>query len=162
VKKTLISLAVLLLINQYCFSLETIKKDGRPDSPGSGQVDQIFSARPQLIRLPFAFWDAMENTPVIFNGRPLLVLDYRDDSKGWHDQYAASTYTYIVDLRTGQRIAEFGRGHSAHKAFVDGKRLYVFATELTNYEWFQNMYCFWTEECPGGLLKRPSQWFGLS
>ena len=103
-------------------------------------------ARPQLIKLPFAFWDAMESTPVIFNGRPLLVLDYRDDSKGWHDQYAASMYTYIVDLQTGQRIAEFGKGHSSHKAFVDGKRLYVFATEATNYEWFQNMYCFWTDD----------------
>ncbi|MFH1008118.1 MAG: hypothetical protein V1800_11575 [Candidatus Latescibacterota bacterium] len=102
--------------------------------------------RPQLIKLPFAYWDAMENTPVIFDGRPLLVLDYRDDSKGWHDQYAPSMYLYIVDLRTGQRIAEFGKGHSAHKAFVDGKRLYVFATEATNYEWFQNMYCFWTDD----------------
>jgi hypothetical protein len=103
-------------------------------------------ARPQLIKLPVGYWDAMENTPVVYGGRPLLLLDYRDDSKGWHDKYAANMYTYIVDLRTGQRIAEFGKGHSAHKAFVDGKRLYVFATEATNYDWFQNMYCFWTDD----------------
>ena len=103
-------------------------------------------ARPQLIKLPFAYWQAMEHTPVILDGRPLMTFDYRDDSKGWHDQYAASMYTYIVDLRTGQRIAECARGHSAHKAFADGKRLYVFATEATNYEWFKDMHCFWTDD----------------
>lgn len=103
-------------------------------------------ARPRLIKLPFAYWDAMEHTPVIFDGRPLMVFDYRDDSKGWHDKYAESMYTYIVDMRTGKRIAEFARGHSAHKAFVDGRRLYVFATKTTNYEWFKDMYCFWTDD----------------
>ena len=104
------------------------------------------SARPQLTKLPMAYYGAFENTPLILDGRPLLVLNYRDDSKGWHDKYAESMYLYIVDLLTGQRIAEFGKGHSALKAFVDGKRLYVFATEATNYEWFQNMYCFWTDD----------------
>jgi hypothetical protein len=103
-------------------------------------------ARPQLIKLPFAFWDAMEHAPVIFDGRPLMTFDYRDDSKGWHDQYAESMYIYIVDLRTGQRIAECARGHSAHKTFVDGKRLYVYATKATNHEWFKDMYCFWTDD----------------
>lgn len=102
--------------------------------------------RPQLIKLPFAYWDAMENTPVIYGGRPLLVLNYRDDDKGWHDQYADSMYLYIVDLQTSQRIAEFGKGHSCVKAFVDGKRLHVFASEATNYEWFQSMYDFRTDD----------------
>ena len=88
----------------------------------------------------------MENGPVIYDGRPLLVLNYRDDSKGFHDKYAESMYQYIVDLRTGQRIAEFARGHSAVKAFVDGKRLHVFVTEATNFDWFQSMYRFWTDD----------------
>jgi len=144
-KNALLIIIALVFFNQCVIPQITFNTDKSIHGPGDSLVDSS-QDRPQLIKLPFAFWDAMENTPVIFNGRPLLVLDYRDDSKGWHDQYAASMYTYIVDLRTGERIAEFGRGHSAHKAFVDGKRLYVFATEATNYEWFQNMYCFWSED----------------
>lgn len=103
-------------------------------------------ARPELVRLPFAWWQAMENAPVIYNDRPLLVLNYRDDSKGWHDHYADGMYLYIVDLRNGRRIAEFGRGHSCVKAFVNGKRLHVFASEATNYEYFQSVYDFWTDD----------------
>jgi hypothetical protein len=144
-KKTLTGIAAMLIISQYILSQNTFTNGQQTDGSMYNIADPLFT-RPKLIRLPFAFWDAMENTPVIYRGRPLLVLDYRDDSKGWHDQYAASMYTYIIDLRTGQRIAEFARGHSAHKAFVDGDRLCVFATEATNYEWFQDMYCFWTED----------------
>jgi hypothetical protein len=144
-KNTLVGIAVLLLISQDVLTQNALINDKQVGGSWSNVADPQ-PERPKLIRLPFAFWDAMENTPVIYSGRPLLVLDYRDDSKGWHDQYAASMYTYIIDLRTGQRIAEFARGHSAHKAFVDGDRLYVFATEATNYEWFQDMYCFWTED----------------
>ncbi len=103
-------------------------------------------ARPQLIKLPLAYWTGMENSPVIYDGRPLLVLNHRDDSKGFHDRYAASMYQYIVDLRTGRHIAELGKGHSAVKAFVDGKRLHVFVTEATNYEWFKDMYDFWSDD----------------
>jgi len=102
--------------------------------------------KPQLIRLPFAYWNAMENTPVVFRGRPLLVLNYRDDSKGWYDHYADRMYLYLVDLRTGERIARFGKGYSCVKAFVDGERLHVFASEATNYEWFQSLYDFWTDD----------------
>jgi hypothetical protein len=103
-------------------------------------------ARPILIRLPLAYWNGMENTPVIYDGRPLLVLNYRDDSRGWHDHYADSMYLYIVDLQNGRRIAEFGRSHSCVKAFVDGKRLHVYASEATNYDYFQSMYDFWTDD----------------
>jgi hypothetical protein len=144
-QKTLFGIVAIVIISQDVLAQNIPTKDKQVDGSIHNVVDPLLE-RPKLIRLPFAIWDAMENTPVIYKGRPLLVLDYRDDSKGWHDQYAASMYTYIIDLRTGQRIAEFGRGHSAHKAFVDGDKLYVFATEATNYEWFQDMYCFWTED----------------
>lgn len=103
-------------------------------------------ARPELTRLPFAWPDAMENAPVVHDGRPLLVLNYRDDSRGWHDHYAQDMYLYIVDLWTGQRVVEFGRGHSCVKAFVDGQRLHVYASEATNYDYFQSIYDFWTED----------------
>lgn len=144
-KKVLFVITILLLIGQNSLPQNTNTSNMHFDGSPYTLSNQLLK-RPKLIRLPFAFWDAMENTPVIFNGKPLLVLDYRDDSKGWHDQYAASMYTYIIDLQTGQRIAEFARGHSAHKAFVNGDKLYVFATQATNYEWFQDMYCFWTED----------------
>lgn len=34
-----------------------------------------------LIKLSVNFGDAMENTPIEFNGRTLLALNYRDDTK---------------------------------------------------------------------------------
>ena len=40
----------------------------------------------------------MENTPVVFDGRPLLVLNHRDDTKNNTDGYTKSMYLYVLDL----------------------------------------------------------------
>jgi len=109
--------------------------------------------RPRLTKLPLALPKAMENTPVVFNGRPLHVLNYRDDTKNQTDDYAKSMYLYVVDLATGNEICRFGEGHSFANAFADGSRLHVFASEGTNRDWFQSLYHFssrdlktWTRE----------------
>jgi len=104
------------------------------------------SARPKLTKLPFALAKAMENTPVVFNGRPLHVLNYRDDTKNKTDDYTKSMYLYILDLTTGNELCRFGEGHSFVNAFVNGPVLHVFASEGTNRDWFQSLYHFSTSD----------------
>ncbi len=98
--------------------------------------------RPKLIKLPFAFAKAMENTPVVFNSRPLLVANYRDDTKNHTDEYTKSMYFYIRDLRTGEEIARFAEGHSFASAVVHGAELSVFGSQGSNHAWFQDIYRF--------------------
>ena len=78
----------------------------------------------------------------MFGDRPLLALNYRDDTKNNTDGYKASMYLFLRDLRTGQEIARFGEGHSFVNAFVNGPELNVFASEGSNRDWFQSIYRF--------------------
>jgi len=87
---------------------------------------------------------AMENTPVHFKGRPILVLNYRDDTLNKTDGYKRSMYLYLRDLATGQELGRFAEGHSFANAFVDNNELHVFASEGTNRDWFQSLYQFST------------------
>ena len=98
--------------------------------------------RAPLIKLPVTICAAMENTPFVFGNRPLLALNYRDDTKHDADGYKASMYLLLHDLRTGQEIARFGEGHSFVNAFVNGPELNVFASEGTDRDWFQSIYRF--------------------
>jgi hypothetical protein len=105
------------------------------------------AARPKLIKLPVAIGpDAMENTPIIFDSRPMLVLNRRDDTKNKTDGYTRSMYLYVMDLTTGKEIARFGEGHSFANAFVNGAELNVFASEGSNRDWFQSLYRFSTTD----------------
>jgi hypothetical protein len=92
--------------------------------------------RPRLVKVPSAFETMMENTPVVFEGRPLLVANRRDDTLNKTDGYVASMYFYIRDLRTGVEIARFGEGHSFVNAFVEGGVLHAFGSQGTNRDWF--------------------------
>ena len=104
-------------------------------------------SRPRLIKIPVSLGPhAMENTPVIFNSRPLLVLNYRDDTKNKTDAYKRSMYLYIMDLTTGREVVRFGEGHSFANAFVNGPELSVFASEGTDRDWFQSLYRFSTTD----------------
>ena len=107
-----------------------------------GTATRAEKPRAALIKLPVTFGAAMENTPFVFGDRPLLALNYRDDTKHNTDGYKASMYLFIRDLRTGQEIARFGEGHSFVSAFVNGPELNVFASEGTNRDWFQSIYRF--------------------
>jgi hypothetical protein len=95
-----------------------------------------------LIKLPVTFGAAMENTPIIFGGRPLLALNYRDDTKNNTDGYTKSMYLFLRDLATGQDSAHFAEGHSFVNAFVNGPELNIFASEGSNRDWFQSIYRF--------------------
>jgi len=98
---------------------------------------QAVPERPKLAKLPFAYAQAMENTPVIFDSRPLLVTNRRDEQ---------ATYLYIRDLLTGKEIARFGDGHSFANAFVNGGELNVFASQSTTNDWFHDIYRFWSTD----------------
>ncbi len=101
------------------------------------------AGRPRLVKIPAALGPrGMENTPVTFNGRPLLVANSRDDTKNKTDAYKRSMYLNIIDLATGQEITRFGEGHSFANAFVNGPELNVFASEGTDRDWFQSLYRF--------------------
>ena len=95
-----------------------------------------------LIKLPVTLGAGMENTPFVFNGQPLLALNYRDDTKNNTDAYKASMVLMIRDLRTGREVARFGEGHSFVNAFVDGQTVHVYASEGSDRDWFQSLYHF--------------------
>jgi len=90
--------------------------------------------KPDLTKLPFAFSDIgrtpMENTPVLFNSRLLLVSNNRP---GGADAKGKDAYLYIDDLQTGKEVARFGQGHSFVSAYVNGNELNVFALEFTDF-----------------------------
>jgi hypothetical protein len=93
---------------------------------------------PPLIKIPFAFpGSRMENTPVVYKGRPLLVQNERS-SKTKADGY----YLFIQDMCTGNEIARFGNSFSFVSAFVNGDELNVFATENTDDDWTHDIYRF--------------------
>lgn len=98
-------------------------------------------SRPDLVKLPFAIQNGMENTPIVFKGRPLLVLNHRDDTKVHTDAYAKSMYLHIRDLVTGEEVARFGEGHSFANAIVNGDALSVFAS-AGDKDWFHGIYRF--------------------
>ena len=77
-------------------------------------------ANPKLVKLPFSFPTGMENTPVVFGGRPLLVDNHRP---GGFEAKGENAYLFITDLTTGQEVARFGKGHSFVSAFVERRRV---------------------------------------
>lgn len=90
--------------------------------------------RPVLHKLPFAFSEKdrtpMENTPVEFGSKLLLIANHRP---GGAEAKGEDAYLYIDDLQTGQEISRFGKGHSFVSAFVNGNELNVFALEFSNF-----------------------------
>ncbi len=89
----------------------------------------IADRRPKLVKLPTAIGpNAMENSPVVFQNRPLLILNRRDDTLNKTDGYTKSMYLYALDLTTGREVARFGEGHSFANAYVNGTELNVFAS----------------------------------
>jgi hypothetical protein len=97
-------------------------------------ISQEIPGRPNLIKLPFAFSQAektpMENTPVVFGSRLLLVSNYRP---GGAEAKGKDAYLYIDDLQTGMEVVRFGRGHSFVSAFVNGGELNVFSLEFSDF-----------------------------
>ncbi|MEX1040357.1 MAG: hypothetical protein WDZ51_06995 [Pirellulaceae bacterium] len=109
-----------------------------------GDAEEV--VRPEIIKLPGGLLDRMENTPVIFAGRKILLSNIRDDSKVNTDGYVASMTLLADDLDTGERICEFGKGHSFVSGYVDGDTLHAFASRGTNHHWFSDITHFWTTD----------------
>lgn len=92
------------------------------------------SQKPQLVKLPFAFSDdgrtPMENTPVLYDSRILLITNYRP---GGADAKGKDAYVYIDDLKTGTEVERIGQGHSFVSAFVEDDELNIFALEFSDF-----------------------------
>jgi len=98
-------------------------------------------AKGPLVKLPFAFpGPRMENTPIVYQGKPLLVQNVRGNTK------AAGFYLFVQDMVTGEEITRFGDTFSFVSAFVNGDELNVFATENTDDDWTHDIYRFWTTD----------------
>jgi hypothetical protein len=95
-----------------------------------------------LIKLPLTLGPGMENTPVIFGGRPLLVMNHRDDTPNSPIPYTKRMHLMIRDLATGQEIAKFGEGFSFVSAIVNGPEMHVFASQGTDKDWMKSIYHF--------------------
>ncbi|MBX7258676.1 MAG: hypothetical protein K1Y02_20105 [Candidatus Hydrogenedentes bacterium] len=96
---------------------------------------------PPLVKVPFAFpGPRMENTPIIYKDKPMLVQNVRGNTK------AAGYYLFVQDMVTGEEIAKFGDTFSFVSAFVNGDELNVFATEYTDDDWTHDIYRFWTTD----------------
>jgi alpha-L-fucosidase len=96
-----------------------------------------------LTKIPVNFGQAMENTPVIFHGKPLLVYNYRnDDPKTRTGDCKKDMYLKIQDLCTGEILAKFAEGHSFANAIVVGSEMHVFATQGHDKDWFHDIYRF--------------------
>lgn len=118
--------------------------------------------RPTLTKLPIALPKVMENTPIVFKGRPLHVFNYRDDTKYNTDEYKESMYLYVTDLATGEEICRFAEGHSFANAYVNGSDLHVFASEGSDHNWFQSLYHFSTRDLKTwtrkpAIMKEPNE-----
>jgi hypothetical protein len=91
------------------------------------------ASKPRLVKLPFAFSrferEPMENTPVVFNSRLLMVGNYRPSGESsFRDK---DSYLYIEDLQTGDEVVRFGNAHSFVSAYVSNDELNVFALDFT-------------------------------
>jgi hypothetical protein len=95
-----------------------------------------------LIKLPVTFGTAMENTPVIYQNKPHLALNFRDDSKNATGNCLKDMHLYILDLCTGMEVTRFGAGHSFVNALVNGPEMHVFASQADNKDWFHDIYHF--------------------
>jgi len=84
----------------------------------------------------------MENTPVIYKGRPLLVQNHRSTKRDEQEQ----SDLFIADLATGQEVAKLGLGFSFVSAIVNGDEMNVFGTRNTNQEWTKDVYRFWSSD----------------
>lgn len=112
---------------------------GFSGTPAFGSLNPAAPPNPKLVKLPFSFPVGMENTPVIYKGRPLLVQNRRSNKSGPEQ---AESDLFIEDLVTGQELARFGKGFSFVSALVDGDEMNVFGTVNTSKEWTKDVYRF--------------------
>ncbi len=109
-------------------------------APPQSPVDP--AAEKKLTKLPEILGSLMENTPVLYQNRALLVLNFRDDSKKKTGNCKKDMYLFIRDLATGEELARLGEGHSFVSALVNGSELNIFASQGTDHDWMKSIYRF--------------------
>jgi len=135
-------MALVLLVASASGAAASGAVDAQEPQPAQIPANPNAIPNPVLVKAPFTFSGMrMENTPVIFQGRPLLVQNSRSG-----DVKAIGFYLYVEDLITGQTLAHFGETFSFVSAFVDGEQLNVFATENTDDDWTHDIYRFSTTD----------------
>jgi hypothetical protein len=81
--------------------------------------------------------NAMETTPINFNGQHLLFQSIRSTV-----QSPSGEYLQLVNMQTGQVMSQFGANFSFGSAYVNGNEINVFATKLEPGEWTGDIYRF--------------------
>ena len=104
----------------------------RPPEPRGARSER------ELLKLAAPCEKGMEQTPVVYKGRLLLVGCHRPTG---HDPKPADMYAYVKDLRTGQEVGRFAERHSFVSAFVRGDELHAFAAEYTD-DWTGDIFHF--------------------
>lgn len=131
---------VIFLVICYLFSGHNLTAQNRTER-GWGSIEN-----PKLIKLPMGYGEnRIENTPVVYQGRPLLVENSR--LTGEIDKNHVVDM-YVVDMATGKIISRFGENCAFNSAFVDGNTLSVFGTENLepNGTWTGSIYRFWSTD----------------
>lgn len=132
----IISIMIFLLLSDLKNFATTEDKRTVPEHG----IKQSQQSNPILTKLPANFGEpCMETTPVIYEGRPLLISNYRGPKSNRNEMYLI-----ILDLLTGKQISHFGQGHSFVSGFVNGNEMNVFATEYgkDETEWTRDIYRF--------------------
>ncbi|MBM3215372.1 hypothetical protein FJZ36_10710 [Candidatus Poribacteria bacterium] len=94
-------------------------------------------ALPTLIKEPGFISDVCECTPVVWQGRLLLMECIRPASGG----DASDHYITFRGVETGETLASFGRGYSLACAFAHGETMYVYASRHGDGSW-NDVTCF--------------------
>jgi hypothetical protein len=99
---------------------------------------------PKLIKLPMGFGPhRIENTPVIYQGRPILIENSRLTNEV---DPSHAIDIYIIDLTTSEVICRFGEDFAFNCAFVNGDELNVFATKGSIHTTGGTICRFWTTD----------------
>ncbi len=101
---------------------------------------------PKLIKLPLGFGgNRIENTPVMYQGRPLLVENSRLTGE-INENHVVDMY--VVEMTTGKIISRFGENFGFNCAFIEGNTLNVFGTENSEPDgtWTGSIYRFWSQD----------------
>lgn len=132
---------LLTLIALYTSALSAEPPGAQPAPAGPATKRQA-PPNPKLVKLPFSFPRGMENTPVVFRGRVLLVQNDRSIKRNEQEK----AYLFVQDMVTGQEVARLGTGFSFVSALVSGEELNVFGTVNTNDQWTKDIYRFWSSD----------------
>ena len=87
--------------------------------------------------------DLMENTPILFGGKPYLIVCQRPATS---KPALKDIYVRVLDLETGKEVSRFAQAHSFASAYIEGDTVHVFATKYTADDWTHDIYHFTSKD----------------